>query len=179
MEEADPASAIIDKGRTANEEALIAEEETPKFNENLSADNTADAEDTRQAQLTLSEKNAQIWNELGNIYYNTGAFDEAMHAFEMAIELDTSYGWSYYNLASVYFHFKRYADAIPLYEKSLQLLDDQKDKALLWNRLGDAYRRLNERDQAVTAYRKAIELDPENVSLLTRARFSLLGNLRA
>jgi len=134
--------------------------------------------DKDPAQVTIDEKNAQIWNELGNIYYNTGAFDEAMHAFEMAIELDPNYGWSYNNLASIYFHKKRYADAVPLYQKGLQLLNDCKDKALLWNRLGDTFRRLDEHGQAVSAYRKAIELNPENVSLLTRARLSLLGNLR-
>jgi tetratricopeptide (TPR) repeat protein len=155
------------------------EKETPVTDESPSQECEEENEDTRQAQVTINEKNAQIWNELGNIYYNTGAFDEALHAFEMATELDPYYGWSYYNLASIYVHFKRYSDAIPLYEKGLQLLNDQKDKALLWNRMGDAYRRLNKHDQAATAYRKAFELDPENVSLLTRARFSLLGNLRA
>ena len=139
---------------------------------------TAYVGDKDRTQVTIDEKNAQIWNELGNIYYNTGAFDEALHAFEMAIELDPSYGWSYNNLASIYYHQKRFADAVPLYQKGLQLLDDNKDKALLWNRLGDTFRRLDRHDQAASAYRKAMELNPENVSLLTRARLSLLGNLR-
>ena len=138
----------------------------------------AEGVDKAPTQVTIDEKNAQIWNELGNIYYNTGAFDEAMHAFEMAIELNPSYGWSYNNLASIYYHQKRYADAVPLYKKGLRLLHDHKDKALLWNRLGDTLRRLNEHDRADSAYRKAMELNPENVSLLTRARLSLLGNLR-
>jgi tetratricopeptide (TPR) repeat protein len=171
LEGADSTLAPIEQENTA-------EEETPITGESPSQECEQENEDTHQAQVTINEKNAQIWNELGNIYYNTGAFDEAMHAFEMATELDPGYGWSYYNLASIYIHFKRYSDAIPLYEKGLQLLNDQKDQALLWNRMGDAYRRLNKHDQAVTAYRNAIELDPENVSLLTRARFSLLGNLR-
>jgi Flp pilus assembly protein TadD len=66
-----------------------------------------------------------------------------------------------------------------MYQKGLQYLGEPRDKALLWNRLGDTYRRLNEQDRAAAAYRKAMELDPTNVSLLTRARFSLLGNCRA
>jgi tetratricopeptide (TPR) repeat protein len=171
-EETDPALVNEDLDTTAHEETAV-------ISDPASEHSVAESEDANQNQVTINEENAQIWNELGNIYYNTGAFDEAMHAFEMAIELDPSYGWSYNNLASIYFHQKRFADAIPLYQKGLQLLDDYKDRALLWNRLGDAYRRLDEHDQAAAAYRKAIELNPENVSLLTRARFSLLGNRRA
>jgi tetratricopeptide (TPR) repeat protein len=161
-----------------NDQDLTAHAETALVYEGPSQADLAEGQDTSQTQLSINEKNAQIWNELGNIYYNSGAFDEAMHAFEMAIELDPAYGWSYNNLASVCFQNKRYAEAIPLYEKGIQLLGDQKDKALLMNRMGDAYRKLNQREQAVSAYQTAMELDPENVSLLTRARFSLLGNLR-
>ena len=157
---------------------IMMESESSVSGNTISQVPTAEGVDKDAMQVTIDEKNAKIWNELGNIYYNSGAFDESMHAFEMAIELDPSYGWSYNNLASIYFHQKRYADAVPLYQKGLQLLDDHKDKALLWNRLGDTFRRLDEHRQAALAYRKAMELNPENVSLLTRARLSLLGNLR-
>jgi tetratricopeptide (TPR) repeat protein len=170
-EVSNPSPAISSQENDANEGAATVYE-------SHSQDYLAEGEDAIQSQVKINEKNAQIWNELGNIYYNSGAFDEAMHAFEMAIELDPSFGWSYNNLASIYFHSKRYTEAIPLYEKSIQLLNDEKDKALLWNRMGDAYRRLNKHSQAVDAYRNAMDLDPENVSLLTRARFSLLGNHR-
>ncbi len=173
-------SLITEEGDTDlafDDQEDSSQQEKPVFEDIVSQASILEDEDFTQPEVTIDEKNAQIWNELGNIYYNTGAFEEAMHAFEMAIELDPSYGWSYNNLASVYFHKRRYADAIPLYQKGLQFLDDYKDKALLWNRLGDAYKRSNKHDQAVAAYRKAIELDPDNVSLLTRARFSLLGNL--
>jgi tetratricopeptide (TPR) repeat protein len=150
--------------------------ETPDNNDPASQAGTAG---TGKAGGAIEEENAHLWNELGNIYYNTGAYEEAAHAFEKAIELDRSYGWSYNNLASLYARQGRYRDAIPLYQKGLQFLGEAKDKALLWNRLGDAYRRMDEHDKAVAAYRNAMELDPENVSLLTRARFSLLGNCRA
>ena len=138
-----------------------------------------EAEIASQTGAAIEEENAHLWNELGNIYFNTGAYAEAINAFEKAIELDRTYGWSYNNLAALYSHQGRYKDAIPLYNKGLQFLGEAKDKALLWNRMGDAYRRLHEHDQAKAAYRKAMELDPDNVSILNRARFSLLGNCRA
>jgi tetratricopeptide (TPR) repeat protein len=132
-----------------------------------------------QTGTAIEEENAHLWNELGSIYYNTGAYADAIHAFERAIELDRSYAWSYSNLASLYSRQGRYEEALPLYKKELSLVREAKDKALLWNRMGDTYRRLDQHDQAAAAYRKAMELDPNNVSLLTRARFSLLGNCRA
>ena len=124
------------------------------------------------------EKNANAWNELGNIYFNAGAVDEAAKAFHKAIELDKDFGWPYSNLATVYAHKGRYTEAIPLYQKSIELVQNARDQALLWNHMGDAYRRLNDHDNAMAAYKKAMELDPSNTSLLTRARFSLLGNCK-
>jgi len=172
------------------EESASWYEPLPEFTENQSvtdADRPAldETDDSPQVEAVsptgaaIEEENAHLWNELGTIYLNTGAFDEAINAFQRAIELDRSYGWSYHNLAALYSRQGRYKDAIPLYQKGLKYLGETKDKALLWNRLGDAYRRLDEHDRASSAYRKAMELDPDNVSLLTRARFSLLGNCRA
>jgi tetratricopeptide (TPR) repeat protein len=132
-----------------------------------------------QNQTDMDIKNAQIWNELGNIYFNSGKYDEATQAFYKAIELDPNYGWSFYNLASLHVHKGQYADAIPLYKKGISFLTKGKDKALLWNRLGDAYRRLDDSDNAMVAYQKALELDSDKTSLLKRARLSLLGNCRA
>jgi superkiller protein 3 len=132
-----------------------------------------------QSQANIDAKNAQIWNELGSIYINTGAYDEAIQAFGKATELDPSYGWPYNNLASIYFQKGRYSEAALLYQKAIRHLGETKEKALIWNRLGDTYRRLNERNHAAVAYQKAAELDPDHVSLLTRARLSLLGNHQA
>ena len=150
--------------------------ELPVINDAETAAQTVPA---NQAAPAAEEENAHLWNELGSIYLNTGAYDEAINSFKKAIELDETYGWSYNNLAALYIRRGHYKDAIPLYQKGLKYIQEARAKALLWNRLGDAYRKLNEHDRAAAAYRKAMELDPDNVSLLTRARLSLLGNCRA
>ena len=136
-------------------------------------------EQTKPVDSSIDLDNAHIWNELGNIYCNTEAYEEAIQAFEQAIHLDPTNGWTYNNLASLYFRQGSYAEAVPLYQKSIQYAVEPKDKALLWNRLGDTYRKMNNHDEAAMAYQKAMDVNPEKGSLLSRARLSLLGNCRA
>lgn len=121
-------------------------------------------------------KDARIWNELGNIYLNVGAEDEAIYTYSKAIQLDRGFGVSYRNLALAYSQKGRYAEAIRLYHKSIELLPSNKEKAISWNKMGDAYRWLNDYENAMAAYQKADELDPENCSLLMREHFDVLSN---
>ena len=101
-----------------------------------------------------------IWNELGNTYFKAGAFGEAIEAYEKAIELNPGFGWAYSNLALAFTCKGKLAEAIPLYQKSIELLSDKADRAISWNRLGDAYRQLNEYDNAAAAYETADRLSP-------------------
>lgn len=105
-----------------------------------------------------------IWNELGNTYFKTGAYDQAIDAYHKAIELNPKFGWSYSNLALAYTHTGKLSEAIPLYQKSIELLSDKPDKVISWNRLGDAYRQLNEYDNAAAAYEAADKLNPNHAA---------------
>ena len=121
-------------------------------------------------------RSVEAWNDLGELFFETGAYDEAIRAFNKAIELEPNNGWSYCNLARLLVTQGRYMDAIGLYNKSVSLLQGNKDKAIALNHLGNAYRKLNDYDNAIKAYQKAVTLADEGVSLATRARFSLLSN---
>jgi tetratricopeptide (TPR) repeat protein len=106
----------------------------------------------------------EIWNELGNIYFNTGAYDEAVRTYLKAIELEHGCGQSFSNLAYIYMRQGRYADAIPMLENGIELLEEAGSQAVLWNQMGEAYLRLENYDNAIASYRKAAELDPENLA---------------
>jgi superkiller protein 3 len=129
-----------------------------------------------EVQIEADPKNARVWNELGNVYFNTGAYDDAITAYSKAIELDDQFAWPYSNLALTYVQRERFAEAILLYQRSIELFASEKDKAVSWNRLGNVYRRVNDYDNAILAYQKADELDPDNITLSLQSRFSLLGN---
>ena len=106
----------------------------------------------------------EIWNELGNIYFKNEAYDEAIRTYQKAIELDHGCAQSYSNLAYIFMHQGRYAEAIPMLQKGIELLKQPASQAVLLNQLGEAYRKLDDYLHAAVCYRKAAELDPENIA---------------
>lgn len=155
---------------------------------NLAAPETTDetAKDQPSAQEAshvsdvLQEKvgvtDANVWNELGVVYFNSGALDNAVAAFNRAMEIDPTLAWPYSNLALVYVQQKKLEEALPLYQRSIELFSDDIDKAISWNRLGNVYRLMNDHDNAIASYQRADELDPVNVTLAMQSRYSLLGS---
>ncbi len=113
-----------------------------------------------QRALALDDKNSLLWNELGMIYVKSEDFDEAVDAFSKAIELDRGYGWAYSNLAFAYMQQGKYKKTVSLLLRSIDLLKEDKDKAVSWNRLANVYRYLNDYDNAIAAYQMADKLVP-------------------
>src|SRR5512140_2199168 len=107
----------------------------------------------------------ESWNELGNIYYNAGAYDEAIRAYHRAIELGHCSGQSFCNLADIYIRKGFLGEAILMYQKGIEDLKTSVDQASLWNRLADVYLQLNRYDEAIQAYQTAVDLDPDNEEL--------------
>lgn len=102
----------------------------------------------------------QFWNELGNLYFMSGAYQPAIHAYTQAILANRKFGRPYSNLALTLTQIGQYEQAIELYHRGLELLDDEKEKAATWNRLGVLYRQMKDYHSAVAAYQKADTLDP-------------------
>lgn len=100
----------------------------------------------------------ELWNELGNLYFLSGSPDQAIRAYNKAIQLESGYGKPYSNLALIYAKQAKHEDAIHLYKRSLEHLTEDKDKAVTWNRLGNVYRRLKEYHEAVLAFQRADKL---------------------
>jgi tetratricopeptide (TPR) repeat protein len=132
-----------------------------------------------EVRIAMDTKNAHVWNELGNVYLNAGSYDDAIASYGKALELDRNFAWPYSNLALAYVQKGRFAEAILLYQRGIELFSSDKDKAVTWNRLGNVYRRMNDYDNAIAAYQTADELDPENATLSLRSNFGLLGNIQS
>ncbi len=104
----------------------------------------------------------ELWNELGNLYFMSGAYDQASYAYQRSIQMDPGFGRPYSNLAVTYVQQGKYDEAIDLYRTSIELLADKQEKAISWNRLGTVYRHLKDYSRAVIAFQEADELDPHN-----------------
>ncbi len=126
---------------------------------------TAAANDRDLEMLKDESKNPLVWNEKGNVHFKRQSFDDAISAYNRAIQLDPAFGWPYSNLALTYLIQGQYAEAILLYQKSIELLKVDKDKSVSWNGIGNVYRYLNDYPNAVAAYQKAAELDPETAGM--------------
>lgn len=100
----------------------------------------------------------ELWNELGNLHYLSGSYEQAIHAYTKSIQHNTTYGKPYSNLALIYAKQAKYEIAIDLYKRSLELLKNDIEKAATWKRLGNVYCHLKEYEEAVNAFHCADDL---------------------
>ena len=121
-------------------------------------------------------KTAEFWNDLGKLFFKAGVYDKAATAFQEAIRLEPSSGYTYGHLARALTAQGKYQEAVSLYHKSIELMPSNKEKANVWNRLGDVHRKLNDYDNALQAYQNGTVLTDNKLNLLNRTRFSLLSN---
>jgi len=105
------------------------------------------------------------WSSVGDVCRLLDRPDEAVDAYRQAVDLDPSLAWPYHNLALIYTE-RGEADrtafeaAIILYRQAIERHENNRDQALAWNKLGNTYRALHRSEDAIKAYRRAIELDP-------------------
>ena len=159
-------------GEPAEEEVAEAlDEEVPVESEEELVPVLAEADQPKQETKTAYE-----WNEMGNTYLKASLYDRAIEAFQKAISLAPDFGWAFSNLGVAYHRQSQYEQAIELYLHSLDLFPGKEEQAITWNRLGNAYRRINAHEEAMAAYRKADELSKNVSTLVSRTRMILLGN---
>jgi serine/threonine-protein kinase len=115
----------------------------------------AEAEVRFKKVTELTPDNQRGFSNLGGILLLQGKYREAIEAFERSIQLRPTLD-GYSNLGTAYFYQHRYSDAVAAYEKA-RVLDDK--LFMNWGNLGDAlYWSPDRRPEAVTAYKRAIEL---------------------
>ncbi len=102
---------------------------------------------------------AASWNGLGDVYRLLEQFPQAIEGYQKAIELNPTEAWPYHNLAFIHKNMEQYHQAVPLYQQAIERFNNDRDKAVAWNNLGNVYGFLGHNQDAIEAYKQAINLD--------------------
>ena len=129
-----------------------------------------DAEAMFQKAIELAPLNFRGYSNLGAIYLLLGRYGEAVNVLKQSSALRPSFE-SYGNLGAAYFYMRRYQDSAENLQQALKI--DDKDW-LNWGNLGDTlYEIPSRRQDALSAYRKAIELARSRLEVNAKDSFTL------
>jgi tetratricopeptide (TPR) repeat protein len=116
-----------------------------------------DAIDRLTRAASIDSESAEVYRLLGRSYHAKGQTDEAVEAYQTAIELNDRDVWSMNNLGLVLLEAKRADEALPLLTKAVEL---RKDVPEFQNNLGMALEHTGRFKAAATAYSGALTADP-------------------
>ncbi|PVV00510.1 hypothetical protein BB560_005107, partial [Smittium megazygosporum] len=138
----------------------------------------AHEDDAMEVEKSESEKlkeEADAKKALGNAAYKKKQFDEALSYYDAAIEICPSEITYYTNKSAVYFEMGEYKKCIEVAEKAIEVgresLADFKLVAKAFTRIGSAYHKLDDLDNAIKYYNKSL-LEHRTADCLNRLKIA-------
>jgi len=125
---------------------------------------------TLRLAVESAPENPRYYGMLGDIYYRTGLPDSALVYLEKAIETDSSYWVSYFNIGNLHFRRRELDKAEEFYLKAAQIMPYSAEE--VWYNLGTLLYSKGESQLALLAYREALKTNANhpaanhNVSVL-------------
>jgi len=104
-----------------------------------------------------SPTNATAWNNRGAKFFSLRRYEEAIHCFDQALELDPRYVGAWSNKGAGLGAVGRHDEAIGCYNKALEI---DPSLAMAWNNKGQSLNSLGRYEEAASYFDKALELDP-------------------
>ena len=119
-----------------------------------------------EAQAKPNDPNIQLI--LGHIYKRLGKDKEALTAYQRAAELAPNNYYAYFALGQLHVTLRQHEDAIRELTKSVTLSEQSQavspeELTAIYKALGQAYFSRDKLDDAIQAWEKISELDPQNV----------------
>lgn len=103
---------------------------------------------------------ALVWTERGLSLYALANYEEALDSLENALNFDGSNSLAWREKGNALFELKRYEQALDAYDTYLDLTQNDSDWLILMQR-GEVLAKLCRYAEAVSSYRKAIEIEPK------------------
>ena len=119
-----------------------------------------------EAQAKPNDPNLQLI--LGHIYKRLGKDAEAVAAYQRAVEFAPSKYYSHFALGQMHEALRQHGDAIQALTKAAALSEQTQDVppeelTAIYKALGNAYFRRDRVDEAIQAWQKISELDPQDI----------------
>lgn len=146
------------------------------FSDYLAAkDDMKGAAEQMDYAVNLDPTDAQAWNRLLVLNIISENYEAAIAAGDRAIELNPNDIELYGYIAPAYYNIKQYDKAIEVYKKALAAVDstDTEHRSMFLGGMGDAKFSMADTIGAFALYDQAIEIDPNNVSILNNYAYFL------
>ena len=129
--------------------------------------------------ILLDENSPDAYLILGFLYLMRHQHDEAIAAGEKAITLNPNGADAYCQLGYFLYNSERYVESVEFINKAIRLNPLPPSYYFLW--LGHPKRALKKYEEALEAYRKAAELEPDNLfsQLQLAITYELMGKKKA
>src|SRR6478672_5388143 len=123
----------------------------------------AAAEQKYQQALQLEPQQAEIWSDLGQLYYQSGRYQEALNTLLQALEVGRFTPLSHYRLGLVFEQLQQTEQAIQAYENTIKLEGKWLDAYLALGRISLVQGQF---EAAIKNYLIAHDLNPRDVNIL-------------
>ena len=146
------------------------------FSDYLAAkDDMKGAAEQMDYAVNLDPTDAQAWDRLLVLNIISENYEAAIAAGDRAIELNPNDIELYGYIAPAYYNIKQYDKAIEVYKKALAAVDstDTEHRSMFLGGMGDAKFSMGDTIGAFALYDQAIEIDPNNVSILNNYAYFL------
>ncbi|MBI9053106.1 MAG: tetratricopeptide repeat protein [Bacteroidales bacterium] len=133
------------------------------------ANSYSNKEDFHSAILNYKEylkfdgKSVEILTYIGDCYDGLKEYDTALKYYDQALTEDNFYSDAIYGKANVMFRVGKSAQALPLVENAIVIDDLNPEYYFL---LGNVNVDLNNWKKAIVAYKKAVDIDPEELDFV-------------
>jgi tetratricopeptide (TPR) repeat protein len=129
------------------------------------------AQEKLDSSFDLDSEFDETWIIQANLYTSQGLMEEAIEAYQQALEIAPRRTDVRLHLGDMYANENRHADAIDAYRSALEIQPRLNDA---WLRIGDVYVLQNVITDAIAAYEQAIQIKPGQTNVWIR-----LGELYA
>lgn len=112
--------------------------------------------------IQLKSNFSKAYNNMGILYSETGQFEKALECYNKAVSniLYQTPHFAYHNMGLVYYRIKDNKKAIEYYERAIDLAPYYVDAYM---DLGIAYEDAGRYDDAISAYKKVVNIMPESM----------------